>query len=111
MCNFIFTSESIIEGHPDRIFDAFADRILDEALRQDSKSKMAVEATIKDELIFIYGETNTTANLNYEEITLQALQDIGYNENYKVMIKVGKQPSEINQAVEKDTELAQVTKD
>ena len=49
-----FTSESVTEGHPDKICDKIADKILDEALMQDSNSKMAVEATIKDDLIFIY---------------------------------------------------------
>lgn len=57
--NYIFTSESVTEGHPDKICDKIADSILDEALSQDAYSKMAVEATIKDELILIYGEANT----------------------------------------------------
>lgn len=54
-----FTSESVTSGHPDKICDAISDAILDEALRQDPASKMAVETTIKDNLIFIYGEANT----------------------------------------------------
>ena len=59
MKNYIFTSESITEGHPDKICDRIADSILDEALRQDPASKMAVEATIKDDFVLIYGEANT----------------------------------------------------
>lgn len=68
MKNYIFTSESITEGHPDKICDRIADSILDEALRQDPASKMAVEATIKDDFVLIYGEANTKAKLEYEEI-------------------------------------------
>ena len=51
MKDYIFTSESITEGHPDKICDRIADSILDEALRQDPASKMAVEATIKDDFV------------------------------------------------------------
>ena len=56
MKDYIFTSESITEGHPDKICDRIADSILDEALCQDPASKMAVEATIKDDFVLIYGE-------------------------------------------------------
>ena len=54
MKDYIFTSESITEGHPDKICDSIADAILDEALRQDPYSNMAVEATIKDDFVLIY---------------------------------------------------------
>ena len=56
MKDYLFTSESITEGHPDKICDQIADSILDEALRQDPESKMAVEATIKDDFVLVYGE-------------------------------------------------------
>ena len=59
MKKYLFTSESVTEGHPDKICDKISDYILDEALRQDKTSKMAVEATIKDDLILIYGEAST----------------------------------------------------
>lgn len=95
----LFTSESITEGHPDKICDAIADSILDEALRQDVNAKMAVEATIKDDLIFIYGEANTTAHIDYEEVALATIQEIGYQEEYQVICKVNKQSNEINHAV------------
>ena len=61
MKNYYLTSESVTEGHPDKICDGISDYILDEALRQDRNSKMAVEATIKDELILVYGEAKTYA--------------------------------------------------
>ena len=61
----IITSESVTEGHPDIICDKISDKILDEELKKDKNSKMAVECTIKDNLIFIYGEATTKATLNY----------------------------------------------
>ena len=102
MKKYYFTSEAVTEGHPDKICDRISDKILDVALREDMNSKMAVEVTIKDELIFIYGEASTKANINYEKIALDVIADIGYTEEYKVLVKVGKQSSEINAAVDKD---------
>lgn len=102
MNKYYFTSEAVTEGHPDKICDGISDFILDEALRQDKNSKMAVEATIKDGLIFIYGEANTKASLDYEALAKQVLKNIGYEEEYQVMIKVSNQSPEIHKAVEQD---------
>lgn len=99
MENYIFTSESITEGHPDKICDKIADSILDEALRQDSHSKMAVEATIKDDFVLIYGEANTNAQIDYAQIAKDVIKKIGYEEEYNVLVKVNKQSNEINNAV------------
>lgn len=99
---YFFTSESVTEGHPDKICDKIADKILDCALAQDKDSKMAVEATIKDELILIYGEAKTKAKLNYEQIAKDVLKEIGYTEEFQVIQKISTQSSEINQAVQKD---------
>ncbi len=99
MNKMFFTSESVTVGHPDKICDTIADTILDNALKQDLNSHMAIEATIKDELIFIYGEANTNADLDYEKIAKQVLKDIGYTEEFNVITKVSKQSSEINTAV------------
>ena len=98
---YYFTSESVTEGHPDKICDKISDKILDTALEQDKNSKMAVEATIKDNIVFIYGEANTKAKLNYEEIASEVLKDIGYNEEFNFIIKVSNQSKEINKSVEK----------
>ena len=68
MPKFYFTSESVTSGHPDKVCDLIADSILDEALRQDPTSHMAVEATIKDDLILVYGEAGTNAVIDYEKI-------------------------------------------
>lgn len=105
MDNYIFTSESITAGHPDKICDYIADSILDAALLQDENSKMAVEATIKDNLILIYGECNTRAYIDYEKIAKQCLKEIGYNEDYCILVKVGEQSKEINQAVVQDDSI------
>lgn len=97
----LVTSESVTEGHPDKICDKISDKILDTALEQDTNSKMAVECTIKDDLLFIYGECNTKAKLDYEKIAKEVLKDIGYCQEFKVITKIGKQSKEINKAVDK----------
>ena len=98
----IITSESVTEGHPDKICDKVSDKILDTALEYDKNSKMAVECTIKDNTIFIYGEATTKANLDYETIAKWVLKDIGYEEEFNVIVKVSKQSNEINKAVDKE---------
>lgn len=99
MKDYIFTSESITEGHPDKVCDKIADSILDEALRQDPESKMAVEATIKDDFVLVYGEANTKAVIDYAQIAKDTIKKIGYEEEYTVLVKVNKQSQEINSAV------------
>ena len=98
---YYFTSESVTEGHPDKICDKISDKILDSALFEDKDSKMAVEATIKDDLVLVYGEAKTKANLDYESIAKEVIKEIGYNENYNIIVKVSEQSSEINKAVTK----------
>ncbi len=98
----VFTSESVTDGHPDKICDQIADSILDEALRQDTEAHMAVEATIKDNFVFIYGEANTTAIIDYKEVCLKTLEAIGYGRDFEVLIKVSQQSSEINSAVNQE---------
>ena len=99
---YFFTSESVTEGHPDKICDKIADKILDSALKEDRDSKMAVEATIKDDLVLIYGEAKTKAKLDYEKIAKDVIRDIGYDEEFQVIIKVSEQSKEINDAVQKE---------
>ena len=94
-----FTSESVTGGHPDKVCDLIADSILDEAIRQDPESHMAVEATIKDDLIFVYGEAGTNAVIDYEKIAKSVLKQIGFPQEYHVLLKVSKQSEEINRAV------------
>lgn len=97
---YLFTSESVTSGHPDKMCDWIADHILDAAITQDPKSKMAVECTMKDDFVLIYGEANTKAILDYEKIAKDVIKKIGYDEEYQVLVKVNKQSSEINNAVE-----------
>lgn len=99
---YFFTSESVTEGHPDKVCDKIADKILDTAISQDKNSKMAVEATIKDNLILVYGEAKTNAKIDYENIAKNVLKEIGYEEEFEVITKISEQSSEINNAVQKD---------
>lgn len=103
--NYYFTSESVTEGHPDKICDKISDAILDEALKQDPYSNMAIEATIKDDLVLIYGECNTKAILDYKQIAISTIREIGYKEHYNVMLKISEQSSEIHNAVNKDNTI------
>lgn len=95
------TSESVTEGHPDKICDKISDKILDTALMQDKNSKMAVECTIKNNTVFIYGECTTRAKLDYEKIAKNVLKEIGYQEEFKVITEISKQSTEINKAVDR----------
>ena len=91
MERYYFTSEAVTEGHPDKICDKIADKILDTVLKIDKESKMAVEATVKDNLVFIYGEAKTNAKLDYEEIALNVitrLADQPSSEQYLLMKKI-----------------------
>ncbi|MDR1794582.1 MAG: methionine adenosyltransferase [Erysipelotrichaceae bacterium] len=94
-----FTSESVTPGHPDKVCDQIADAILDEALRQDREAHMAVEATIKDNFVLLYGEAGTKAVLDYPAIAKAVLKDIGYFEDFEVLVKISKQSAEIDAAV------------
>lgn len=97
---YYFTSESVTEGHPDKICDKISDKILDTALSIDKNSRMAVEATIKDDLVLIYGEASTSAKIDYKEVAKSVLKDIGYDEDFEVIVKVSVQSSEIFKAAQ-----------
>ena len=76
--NFIFSSESVGEGHPDKVADYISDSVLDACLEQDPKSRVACETLVKSNCVFLAGEISTNAKLNYEEIVRQAIREIGY---------------------------------
>lgn len=97
----IITSESVNIGHPDKTCDTIADAFLDEALRQDENSQMAVECAIKNNKLFIYGEATTNAKINYNKIAKEILKDIGYTNKFKIIKELSKQSPDINQAVVK----------
>ena len=98
----IVTSESVNIGHPDKTCDYISDCFLDEALKQDKYSQMAVECAIKNNKLFIYGEATTKAKLDYDKIALKTLREIGYNEDFEILKEVSEQSAEINKAVVKD---------
>ncbi|MDR0850576.1 MAG: methionine adenosyltransferase [Christensenellaceae bacterium] len=97
----ILTSESVNIGHPDKTCDTIADSFLDEALRQDPNAQMAVECAIKDDLLMIYGEATTTADIDYDKIAAAVLREIGYKNEFRIIKQISRQSPDINQAVVK----------
>ena len=95
----IKTAESVNIGHPDKTCDTIADAFLDEALRQDPKSQMAVECAIKDNVLMIYGEATTTAQIDYSHIANTILEGIGYERPFKILQQISEQSPDINKAV------------
>ncbi len=75
---FIFSSESVGEGHPDKVADYISDSVLDACFEQDPHSRVACETLVKSNCVFLGGEITTKAMLNYEEIVRAAIRDIGY---------------------------------
>ena len=98
----IITSESVNIGHPDKTCDVIADAFLDEAIRQDPNSMMAVECAIKDNKLFVYGEATTLANIDYDNIAKSILKHVGYKEEFEIIKQISKQSPDINQAVLKN---------
>ena len=101
-----FTSESVSEGHPDKICDQISDAILDAMLSQDKESRCAAECLITKNLIHIAGEVKTTAKIDIEEIARNVLKNIGYEDynNYKIINSLQKQSSDIAQGVDNKEE-------
>ena len=75
---FIFSSESVGEGHPDKVADYISDSVLDACLTQDRTSRVACETLVKSNCVFLAGEITTAAKFNYEEVVKEAIRDIGY---------------------------------
>ncbi len=98
----VITSEAVNIGHPDKTCDVIADAFLDDALKQDPYSMMAVECAIKDNKLFIYGEATTKANIDYDNIAKNILKYIGYKDNFDIIKQISIQSPDINQAVVKD---------
>jgi len=77
--NFVFTSESVSEGHPDKVADRISDSILDAILEQDSQARVACETMINTGMIVLSGEITTSANIDYQQVAREAVKNIGYN--------------------------------
>ncbi|KAF8930275.1 methionine adenosyltransferase sam2, partial [Haplosporangium bisporale] len=83
MSTFLFTSESVGEGHPDKICDQISDAILDACLEQDPMSKVACETAAKTGMIMVLGEITTKAQLDYQKIIRGTIKNIGYDDSDK----------------------------
>src|SRR5476651_2153933 len=109
MSDFLFTSESVSEGHPDKVADQVSDSILDAILAQDIKSRVAAETLCNTGLVVLAGEITTNANVDYIRVARDAIKRIGYDNteygiDYKgcaVMVCYDKQSPDIAQGVNK----------
>lgn len=104
---FLFTSESVTEGHPDKIADQISDSVLDAMLEQDPKSRVACETLVNTGLVVLAGEVTSSAQVDLQEIARNTIRDIGYDDSRKgfdadtcaVMITLDKQSPDIAQGV------------
>ena len=80
MSDFLFTSESVSEGHPDKVADQISDAVLDAILKQDKRSRVAAETLVKDNLVVLAGEITTNARVNYDQVARQTIRRIGYTD-------------------------------
>ncbi|WP_249262676.1 S-adenosylmethionine synthetase N-terminal domain-containing protein, partial [Leptospira interrogans] len=78
--DFIFTSESVGEGHPDKVCDQISDAVLDAYLEQDPKSRVACETLVTTNLVVIAGEITSKGKVDAQEIARNVIRDIGYND-------------------------------
>ncbi|WP_438864493.1 methionine adenosyltransferase [Neptunicella sp.] len=109
MAKQLFTSESVSEGHPDKIADQISDAVLDAILEQDPKARVACESFVKTGMVLVGGEINTTAWVDIEELTRKTVRDIGYThsdmgfdaDSCAVLNAIGKQSPDINQGVDR----------
>ena len=106
--NFLFTSESVTEGHPDKIADHISDAILDAILSQDPTARVACETLVTTGLAVVAGEITTTATVNYKQIIRDTIHEIGYNDasfgydanTCSVIDAIGTQSPDISQGVD-----------
>lgn len=107
MSEYLFTSESVSEGHPDKVADQISDAILDAILAQDPKARVAAETLVATDLCVLAGEITTTAKVDYEKIARDTIARIGYNDpslgfaadTCKLLLNYGEQSPDIAQGV------------
>jgi len=110
--NLLFTSESVTEGHPDKICDQISDGILDACLEQDPYSRVACEAATKTGFVMLMGEITTRANINFDELVRKIINEIGYDSSEKgfdgntcaVQVAISKQSGDIAMGVNRSLE-------
>jgi len=103
----LFTSESVTEGHPDKVCDAISDAVLDAALAQDKRSRVACESLVKTGMAVLAGEITTAASINYAEVARKTICRIGYTDSSigfdgntcAVLVSIEKQSPDISQGV------------
>jgi S-adenosylmethionine synthetase len=108
MSSYLFTSESVSEGHPDKVADQISDAVLDAILAQDKRSRVAAETLVKDNLVVLAGEITTGAVVNFDEVARKTIKRIGYNDpaigfdasTCTVLVAYGKQSQDIAQGVD-----------
>ncbi|CAN5158609.1 methionine adenosyltransferase [soil metagenome] len=106
--SFIFSSESVTEGHPDKVCDTISDSVLDACFEQDPKSRVACETMVKDNLVVLGGEVTTLASFDYREVVKAAIEEIGYTHgdckfdasNFFFINALGQQSPDIAQGVD-----------
>jgi len=109
MSAYLFTSESVSEGHPDKLCDQVSDAILDAILKQDKRARVACETLAKTGVVIVAGEVTTSAWIDIEAITRKVVNDIGYNNSdvgfdghtCAIINMIGKQSMDINQGVDR----------
>ena len=107
MSVYLFTSESVSEGHPDKVADQISDAVLDAVLAQDPKARVAAETLVATDLCVLAGEITTTAKVDYEKIARETIARIGYrspdlgfsSDSCKVLLNYGQQSPDIAQGV------------
>lgn len=114
MQKYLFTSEAVCEGHPDKVCDQIADAILDEILRQDKKARCACEVTADPTQLHIMGEITTTADLDYESVAREVIREIGYtdpalgfSDQTPIILSLNTQSPDIAMGVDRATEEEQ----
>ena len=115
MSQYLFTSESVSEGHPDKIADQISDAVLDEILKQDPKARVACETYVKTGMALVGGEITTSAWVDIENLAREVICDIGYTSSEMgfdgrscaVLNAIGKQSADINQGVDRESPLDQ----
>ncbi|HEY9512378.1 MAG TPA: S-adenosylmethionine synthetase N-terminal domain-containing protein, partial [Rhodanobacter sp.] len=109
MSNYLFTSESVSEGHPDKVADQISDAVLDAVIAKDPAAHVACETMVKTGVAIVAGEITTNAWIDLETITRKVIVDIGYHSSdvgfdgatCGVLNLIGKQSPDINQGVDR----------